>query len=224
MLSRAVDDDPTGLPALRFYVGGRTGLRQIIGNASVRPSELPSLLALSACHCVVPDMLLLAAWCWQVGMATLRRDGFTSLEIATTTSESAGVAVTKPLVFAGTHMFVNFGVDGDSTNDISTGYAPASLVVAVLDAATSKPIAPFHASTAITKDSVRQPVTWAAGGAGDLSAVAGKPVRLQFTLTGNGAQLFSFWVAKSKCGESSGFVAAGGKGFTGMSDTNGSCV
>eukprot|EP01047_Picozoa_sp_COSAG01_P125946 COSAG01_NODE_55041_length_328_cov_0.506550_2_plen_55_part_01 len=52
-------------------------------------------------------------------MATLRRDGFTSLEAASTTSTDAAVAVTKPLVFTGSHLFVNFGVsggDGDSAN------------------------------------------------------------------------------------------------------------
>ena len=161
-------------------------------------------------------------------MATLRRDGFTSLEVAPTASRSDGVAITKPLIFTGSHLFVNFGVSGgddDSRrNNGKTGDGTASLVIAVLDAATSQPIAPFNASTTIRKDSVRQPVTWTNDGATDLSTIAGKPVRLQFTLTGTGSQLFSFWVAKSKCGESSGFVAAGGKGFTGMSDTNGSCV
>jgi hypothetical protein len=158
-------------------------------------------------------------------MATLRRDGFTSLEAVATTPEAAAVAVTKPLVFTGSHLFVNFGVNGGGATVSTTGHATAtaSLTVAVLDAATGKPIPPFLASTVVTKDSVRQPVSWA-GGAKDLSAVAGKPVRLQFSLTGKGAQLFSFWVAKSKCGESNGYVAAGGKGFTGMSDTNGSCI
>ena len=71
-------------------------------------------------------------------MATLRRDGFTSLEAtqsglsrhyhchcplsvslsARVFSLIAGVAVTKPLVFTGRHLFVNFGVgggDGDSS-------------------------------------------------------------------------------------------------------------
>ena len=171
-------------------------------------------------------------------MATLRRDGFASLEAeegaTSATPEAttaAAVAVTKPLIFTGRHLFVNFGVvrtdGGRNTNDSRSEHSgsAASLVVAVLDVATAKPIAPFHASTAVTTDSVRQLVTWAGGGSGqDLSAVAGKPVRMQFSLTGKGAQLFSFWVSETKCGESNGYVAAGGKGFKGMSDTNGSCV
>ena len=99
-------------------------------------------------------------------MATLRRDGFTSLEIAATVPQSAGVAITKPLIFTGSHLFVNFGLDGDSRLSYSnTGHTAASLVVAVLDAATGQPIAPFNASNIVTKDSVRQPVTWASGGA-----------------------------------------------------------
>ena len=167
-------------------------------------------------------------------MATLRRDGFASLEAeeeaTSATPEATAAAVTKPLIFTGRHLFVNFGVrkdGGRNTNDSRSELSgsAASLVVAVLDVATAKPIAPFHASTAVTTDSVRQLVTWAGGGSGqDLSAVAGKPVRLQFSLTGTGAQLFSFWVSETKCGESNGYVAAGGKGFKGMSDTNGSCV
>ena len=50
-------------------------------------------------------------------MATLRRDGFASLEAeeeaTSATPEAttaAAVAVTKPLIFTGRHLFVNFGV------------------------------------------------------------------------------------------------------------------
>ena len=97
-----------------------------------------------------------------------------------------------------------------------------SVTVAVLDSS-GAPIAPYtHGNCApLTSDSVRQAVTWK--GAADLSSVAGKTVRLAFGLKG-GARLFSFWVSPSPCGESNGFVAAGGKGFHGMTDTNGSCV
>ena len=58
-------------------------------------------------------------------MATLRRDGFTSLEVAPTASRSDGVAITKPLIFTGSHLFVNFGVsggdDGSRQNNDKTG-------------------------------------------------------------------------------------------------------
>ena len=37
---RRVDDDPSGMDALRFYVGARTGIGQIMGNASVGMATL----------------------------------------------------------------------------------------------------------------------------------------------------------------------------------------
>jgi hypothetical protein len=56
-------------------------------------------------------------------------------------------------------------------------------------------------------------------GAKDLAAIAGKPVRFRFHLT-SGA-LYSFWVSRDESGASSGYVAAGGPGFTGPMDTVG---
>ena len=46
-------------------------------------------------------------------------------------------------------------------------------------------------------------------------------------LVGGGSvdsRLYSFWVASSKCGASRGFVAGGGPGIGGDTDTKGSCV
>ena len=48
-------------------------------------------------------------------------------------------------------------------------------------------------------------------------------VKLVITISG-AAQLYAFWVSQSPCGESNGYIAAGGKGFSSMTDTNGSCV
>jgi hypothetical protein len=53
----------------------------------------------------------------------------------------------------------------------------------------------------------------------DLSALAGKPVRLRFHL--KNAQLYSFWVSAHANGASQGYVAAGGPGFTGIQDSVG---
>jgi hypothetical protein len=195
-----VDGDPTGLDALRFYVGARTGIDQIIGNASV-------------------------------GMATLRRDGFTSLEVdSTSASGSSGAppkasAVTNTLIFSEsrTLMFVNVGMKGGQRSSPTDRDAAAStMTVAIIDPA-GVPIPPFTADNCepISADSVRQRVRWK--GASDLSAVTQKPVKLRFELSGPRVQLFSFWVSQSECGQSNGYVAAGGKGFTGMTDTNGSC-
>jgi hypothetical protein len=50
-----------------------------------------------------------------------------------------------------------------------------------------------------------------------LDKVAGRVVRFQFELSGTAA-LYSFWVSRSRRGESGGYVAAGGEGFGGMAD------
>jgi hypothetical protein len=49
-----------------------------------------------------------------------------------------------------------------------------------------------------------------------LARVAGTPVRFRFTL--KRARLFSFWVSRSAQGQSGGYVAAGGPGFSGETD------
>jgi hypothetical protein len=82
------------------------------------------------------------------------------------------------------------------------------------------PIAPFssplHGATPRSMDG---------GGDGDmgggLQAVAGKIVKLQWRLSG--ASLYSFWVSNSSCGESRGYLAAGGPGSVKGQDFGGSC-
>ena len=69
----------------------------------------------------------------------------------------------------------------------------------------------------VTGDSTLSRVVWKE--AADLSRLAGRPVRFRFHLT-NG-KLYSFWVSPSETGASHGYVAAGGPGFTGPSDTVG---
>jgi hypothetical protein len=56
-------------------------------------------------------------------------------------------------------------------------------------------------------------------GAGDLAALAGRPVRFRFALTQG--QLYAFWVSPEASGASHGYVAAGGPGLTGPTDTVG---
>jgi len=51
------------------------------------------------------------------------------------------------------------------------------------------------------------------------SHLAGRPVRFRFHLT-NG-KLYSFWVSPNETGASQGYLAGGGPGFTGPSDTVG---
>ena len=137
------------------------------------------------------------------GLATLRRDGFVSMDAAA----AEGTLTTRTLRFNGSHLFVNAA-------------APhGELRVEVLDEA-GKPIAPFtrDACTAIVGDSVARRVAWKGGD--DLSALRGRPVRLRFHLR-DGA-LYSFWTSPEANGASHGYVAAGGPGFTEPTDTVGS--
>lgn len=118
-----------------------------------------------------------------VGLATLRRDGFASLDAGA----QGGTLTTRPVTFTGRQLFVNAACPhGD-------------LRVEVLDAASSRALLPPFTAAGI--DSTKQRL-------GDVSACAGKAVRLRFRLTcGN---LFAFWVSPSDSGASQGYLAAGG--------------
>jgi hypothetical protein len=131
------------------------------------------------------------------GLATLRRDGFYSMDAGST----PGVLQTQIVQFSGKNLFVN-------VND-----PLGSLQVSVLNPATGQPLA---TSTTLSADSTKQEVTWI--GMNDLSSLAGQPVQFQFTLT-NG-ELYSFWVTDSVMGSSNGYVAAGGPGFSGAVDVD----
>ena len=135
-----------------------------------------------------------------VGYATLRRDGFASIEAAP--GSTTALAVTHSLIFSGSHFFVNAGMKQKTPAASEGDRGQRSITVAVLDDSSGTPIAPFtHENCApITSDNVRQAVTWK--GAADLSSVAGKAVRLAFKLNESAAALYSFWVSSSNCGES----------------------
>lgn len=136
------------------------------------------------------------------GLATLRRDGFVSLDAG----EKPGTLTTRPVRFGGKYLFVNVA-------------APqGELRVEVLDAA-GQVIPPFSAASCnpVRGDSTLQAVTWT--GAGDLARLAGQPVRFRFQL--RQGSLYAFWVSPEASGASRGFVAAGGPGYTGPTDTVG---
>ncbi len=136
------------------------------------------------------------------GLVFFRRDGFASMEA----SESAGTLTTRPVTFSGRYLFANAA-------------APeGELRVEVLDR-DGEVIAPFTHDRchAVTGDDTRHHIRWDAGA--DLSSLAGQPVRFRFHLR-RGA-LFSFWVSPDVSGASHGYVAAGGPGFTGPTDTVG---
>jgi hypothetical protein len=128
------------------------------------------------------------------GLAVLRRDGFASMQAG----EQPGSLTTRPVRFAGEHLFVNVDCPG------------GSLRAEVIDDA-GQPIAPYTQANSIpvAADSTRAPVRWK--GADGVSALAGRAVRIRLHLT-NGS-LFSFWVSADPGGASNGYVAAGGPGF-----------
>ena len=135
-------------------------------------------------------------------LAFLRRDGFASMDAG----PEGGMLTTRPVIFNGQHLFVNA--------EASRG----ELRVEVLDER-GRAIESLSLANCIpvARDSTLASVTW--GNENDLSAVSGRPVRFRFRLV-NG-RLYSFWVSSETSGASHGYVAAGGPGFTGPTDTVG---
>jgi hypothetical protein len=107
--------------------------------------------------------------------------------------------------FAGKHLFVNA--------DVASGALTAEVLDErgkVVEGLARADCVPVRA------DRTLQAVRWNAGG---LTKVAGKPVKFRFHL--KGGRLYAFWVSRQESGASHGFVAAGGPGFTGPTDTVG---
>jgi len=136
------------------------------------------------------------------GLATLRRDGFVSMDAGA----ERGQLTTRPVRFSGKHIFVNVAC------------ADGELRMEILDTQ-NRVIAPFSQDNCmpIKADKTLQAVQWR--GVSDLSLVTGKTVKFRFHLT-NG-RLYAFWVSPTPNGASHGYVAAGGSGFTMHTDTVG---
>ncbi len=135
-----------------------------------------------------------------IGLATLRRDGFASLDAGA----APGELVTRPLSFQGNHLFVNVDCpDGE-------------LRIEVLNRE-GELLKPFRLADCqvIKVDSTRHRVTWQ--GADDLASRGDEPVRLRFQLQ-NG-KLYSFWVTNDREGASGGYLAAGSPAHQGVQDT-----
>ena len=124
-----------------------------------------------------------------IGLATLRRDGFASMD-------GGGQLTTRRVSFEGRHCFVNF---------------VGKVRVEVLDR-NDRVIA---SSRPVSGDNTRQRVSWR--GREDLAEFAGKPVRFRFHQEA-GSSLFSFWVTPDPAGASRGYVGAGGPEFDGVRD------
>ena len=133
------------------------------------------------------------------GLATLRRDGFASLQ----SGPEEGVLATRLVRFTGSHLFVNVQA------------AAGELRVELLDE-NGHVLAPFTRSLCkpITSDGTKVQVRWQ--GVEDLSQFQNRPVQFRFYL--RSGHLYAFWVSSSKRGESRGYVAAGGPGLPGPKD------
>ena len=124
-----------------------------------------------------------------IGLATLRRDGFASMD-------GTGVLTTRPVRFSGKHLFVNVkgGVHAEVLDD-------AGQVL--------------RSSVAASGDQTKLKLTWKDGT--DLADLAGKNVRFRFHLTEG--SLYAFWVSADPTGASNGYVGSGGPAFNGTRDT-----
>ncbi len=140
--------------------------------------------------------------CGSTGLAFLRRDGFVSLEAGAET----GLLTTRPVTFSGSRVFVN----------AATG--KGELRVEILDEQ-GRAVPPYTLANCrpVSADSTLEPVVW--NGAEDVHALRGRPVRFRFSVR-QGA-LYAFWVSRDATGRSDGYVAGGGPGFTGPTDTVG---
>jgi len=136
------------------------------------------------------------------GVATLRRDGFVSLNAGA----APATITTRPVTFSGKYLFAN--VD-----------APKGQLVAEVVDMSGKVIEPFSFANGqpLTGDTTLAQLKWKGGD--DLSALDYRAVRFRFRVT-NG-KFYSFWVSRDTNGRSDGYVAGGGPGFTCDVDTVG---
>ena len=139
------------------------------------------------------------------GLATLRRDGFASMDAG----PGGGTLTTRPVRFRGRHLFVNA--------DLADGELRAE----VLDRQ-GNGIGSFTRAGCgpVRGDGTALPVRWQ--GEHDLARLAGQPVRFRFHLTAG--RLYAFWVSPEATGATHGYVAAGGPGFRGPTDTVGTAA
>jgi hypothetical protein len=110
----------------------------------------------------------------QLRRYTLRIDGFVSAKAAL----KGGELVTRPVVFKGKKLLMNFSTSG------------AGRIRVELQDAAGQPLEGFALTDAIdvVGDSLERPALWKRGS--DVSRLAGKPVRIRFVL--NDADLYSY--------------------------------
>jgi len=126
------------------------------------------------------------------GLATLRRDGFVSMN---TTGQ--GYLITRNIVFNGNYFFVNADVRGelkvelqDANGKIISGYSKQDCIPMKIN-------------------STKYLISWKNNS--NVSKLRNKKIKVKFYL--NNGDLYSFWVSKWKTGESNGYTAGGGPGL-----------
>ena len=111
-----------------------------------------------------------------IGLAKMRLDGFVSMDAY----QGGGTLTTKPLVFDGERLEVNVRAPERPFGAETTPRTPyGTILVEMLDDA-GRPIEPYSAAhcDTFTGDELRHTVRW--NGNPDLTALAGKTVRLRF--------------------------------------------
>lgn len=133
------------------------------------------------------------------GIATLRRDGFVSLDAV----GKSGAVTTRPVMFSGQHLFVNVDAcKGELRVEVLN---PDGSVCSGFGGDECQPI---------NTDGCKTRVTWKHNDS--LATYAGKPVRFRFHLAD--ARLYSFWVSESERGNSKGYLGAGSPDYPGHQD------
>jgi hypothetical protein len=123
---------------------------------------------------------------YAIGLATLRRDGFASID----GDEPAGTLTTVPFRFTGDRLVINARAPERAFGEPQDRATPfGALTAAILDA-TGSPVSGLgHGDCdSFTGDAIRHVVTWT--GDPDLGRLEGEEIRLQFTL--RNAALYSF--------------------------------
>lgn len=154
-----------------------------------------------------------SAFVGAMGLAQLRRDGFAAMRA---TGDEEGVLITKPMKFtyAG-YMLLNF----------KTNAPGGEIRVAVVSTngnqleVTNKEKETVHAFSKdncvpVSADQTLMSVNWS--GIPNMGMLMHRPIRLVFYL--KNADLYSFWISRSRRGRSEGYSAGGGLHYTGPFD------
>lgn len=168
------------------YLHSPAGILFVVGDRLIFPY--------SGCSGVTPDGRKGMYAGQSIGLATLRRDGFASMEAG----EQTGTLTTRAVRFRGEHLFVNFA-------------APhGELQVEALDE-TGRVVA---VSEPMRGDRTKSAVRWQGGAS--LADQRDRSTRFRFHLRNGG--LYAFWVTPDAGGASFGYLGGGSPEANGVRD------